>query len=89
MYKIKIVQSHSVRIPYGYNSWLDYWERKSGQKATICHRSLCYDFRNLTGVHVIKVDKTHDDNFYIVPLCENHNKCFEEFNVEGPLTRVN
>lgn len=87
MYKVKIAHGQSGKIPHGYSSWLDYWKKKSGQEGVKCHKSLCYNFRNIVGVHVLKTD-TNDNDLYIVPLCENHKELLEEFNVEGFLIKA-
>jgi hypothetical protein len=54
-------------------SWLDHWENFSGQPVpTYCPGFCCYR-RDLLGVHVKKAE-SDDDNWYIVPLCAEHNR---------------
>jgi hypothetical protein len=62
------------------DSWLDHWERFSGQTATFCGEKSCIN-KDLVGAHVRKVDGT--TKVYIFPLCSQHNK------ESGILTCVN
>lgn len=73
--------------PAGYSSWLDYWEKKSGRRAGICHRDGCMSMAT-DGAHVQLV--SGGDEWYIVPLCHLCNTQFgASFWVDGPLVPVN
>ena len=73
--------------PAGYSSWLDYWEKRSGRKASFCHRNGCMSLAT-DGAHVQLV--SGGDEWYIVPLCHPCNTQFgASFGVEGPLVPVN
>lgn len=86
-YYVKNLREGSRPAPAGYSSWLDYWEKKVGRKAGICHRDGCYS-KAMDGAHVQLV--FGGDEWYIVPLCHNCNTQFgNRFYVEGPLVPVN
>lgn len=87
-YKVKNLNGTTDRLPYGYASWLDFWEKKTNQKATECHAIDCKAKRDLVGAHVKKVGSS-DNSWYIVPLCSGCNQRTDEFTVEGPLVPVN
>ena len=53
-------------------SWLNHWERFSGQSVTYCPASGCLQ-TDLVGAHVQK-DNSSDDKWYIYPLCNAHNQ---------------
>ncbi len=75
------------RVPCGYTSWLDFWEKKSGKKAREC--ACCYKNAEV-GAHVQKAN-SDDRSWYIVPLC-CHCNCIsssEEFTVYDILIPVN
>lgn len=75
------------RVPYGYSSWLDYWEKKTGKKAGECGH--CYE-KAYVGAHVQKANSS-DKSWYIVPLCYkcNQKPSTEEFTVYEDLVPVN
>lgn len=53
-------------------SWLDHWKRFSGRYSTPqCSKLFCYKMAEV-GAHVQK-DSDLDRNWYIVPLCRQHN----------------
>jgi hypothetical protein len=52
-------------------SWLDHWERFSGQSPTLCPVAECLNFLEV-GAHVQKTGFT-DTGWYIIPLCQKHN----------------
>jgi len=56
--------------PAGYTSWLDFWEKKKGKKATICEAKSCSGNPDVGG-HVIKSGEGSKE--YILPLCYSHN----------------
>ncbi len=58
-------------------SWLDHWKKFSNQSQTSCSVKGCYD-KVEVGAHVQK-DSYTDKSWYIIPLCQTHNKA------DGPL----
>ena len=54
----------------GYTSWLDFWEKKKGKKATKCEAMSCSGNPDVGG-HVIKSGEGGKE--YILPLCSSHN----------------
>ena len=60
--------------PYGFVSWLDFWEKKSGRKAEDCFAMSCNGNAD-EGSHVIKLGE--GDNEYILPLCYRHKNLSE------------
>ena len=56
--------------PAGYDSWLDFWEKKKGQKATKCKVLACGGPSDLGG-HVLKVGEEGKE--YILPMCTSCN----------------
>jgi hypothetical protein len=75
--------------PAGYNSWLDYWEDKSGMTAWRCSATDCMSYGriNLVGAHVQKAYST-DQRWYIVPLCKSCNTRNDVFEVDAELVPV-
>jgi hypothetical protein len=75
--------------PAGYSSWLEYWEKKKGKKATKCEVRNCSGKPDLGG-HVIKVGEGGKE--YILPMCSSCNnkpdtEIFEAW--DGDLVPVN
>lgn len=60
-------------------SWMEYWEKMSGQKTTYCLAVGCVG-KDLAGAHVQKAD-ARDENWYIYPLCSLHNEPAKELEV--------
>ncbi len=58
------------KAPYGYISWLDFWEKKSGKKAHECAHCRA---KATVGAHVQKAS-IEDRRWFIVPLCEKCNQ---------------
>lgn len=56
--------------PSGYTSWLDFWEKKKGRKATNCEVKSCNGNADLGG-HVIKSGEGGKE--YILPMCYSCN----------------
>jgi len=56
--------------PAGYASWLDFWEKKKGTKATKCEVMGCARTPDLGG-HVIKTGEGGKE--YILPMCYSCN----------------
>lgn len=87
-YKISNISGSSSKasLPTGYSSWIDFWEKKSGRKATYCKCTTC--LKSATdGAHVYV--EGHGQSWYITPLCHEHNMSTDSFWVEGPLVPVN
>ena len=85
--KVKNINGSSrFPAPSGYDSWLDYWERKSGERATYCGASGCWR-TDLVGAHVQKVGG-YDNRWYITPLCKSCNQRSDEFEVYTTLVPV-
>ena len=87
MIKVKNVNGSSrFSSPAGYNTWLDYWEAKSGKTASRCSATDCHQSGrwNLVGAHVQKV-YGYDNRWYIVPLCRGCNTRTDEFYVDETL----
>lgn len=91
MTKVKNVNGSGFYFgaPSGYSSWLDYWEKVTGRRATRCSAIDCHQSRSLctlVGAHVIKVGSS-DRHYYIVPLCSGCNKRTDEFWVDEELVQ--
>ena len=56
--------------PYGYTSWLDFWEKKQGKKASSCEVLHCNGKAEVGG-HVYKVRESSKE--YILPMCYDCN----------------
>ena len=87
MTKVKnVVGSSRFPVPFGYSSWLDYWEKQTGESATSC--GTCGMFAAAeVGAHVQKADST-DKRYYITPLCRRCNQRTDEFYVNTKLVPV-
>lgn len=84
LYKVHNLQEGSRPAPDGYNSWIEYWEYATGNKAGLCRVSTCLAYAE-DGAHV-QLDDPNDNRWYIVPMCHFHNCQFgEHFTVDGPL----
>lgn len=90
MIKVQNVNGSSrFENPVGYNTWLEYWETKTGKSAWRCSAIDCHKFGrvNLVGAHVKKVG-SYDNSWYIVPLCRGCNNRVDEFYVDETLVPV-
>lgn len=90
MIKVQNVNGSSrFESPVGYNTWLEYWEAKTGKSAWRCSAIDCHKSGrvNLVGAHVKKVG-SYDNNWYIVPLCRGCNSRVDEFYVDETLVPV-
>lgn len=81
-----VVGSSRFSAPYGYSSWLDYWEKYVGRKVNICGAIECSN-DDLVGAHVQKANST-DGRYYITPLCRACNQRIGEFDVYFELVPV-
>lgn len=70
----------------GESSWLEYWEKKTGKKATRCGATDCHSTGTLVGAHVQKV--FGGSELYITPLCTGCNQRSDNFWVDTELVRV-
>ncbi|MBO7617858.1 MAG: hypothetical protein J6T22_11685 [Bacteroidales bacterium] len=70
MEKVKNVQGH-YNVPAGYDTWLNYWERKKKKTVKICQKNGCKETENLEGGHVHIVGD--EETVYLVPICHKHN----------------
>ena len=75
-----------LRPSTGESSWLEYWEKQVGHKAS--HYGHCGDpnHNNLVGAHVQKV--YGGEEIYITPLCRGCNQLTDSFWVNTELVRV-
>lgn len=86
-YFVKNLKEGSRPVPSGYSSWLDYWEKQTGLKASQCHKIGCLATAT-DGAHVKLVNGGNE--WYIVPLSHNCNtQRGDSFWVTGPLVPVN
>ena len=60
-------------------SWLKHWKNFSGQITICCIEPSCTNIK-LVGAHVQKANST-DNEWYIIPLCKEHNKNQDELDV--------
>lgn len=60
-------------------SWLKHWENYSKQTVNFCCEKSCLN-KDLVGAHVQKAGSP-DSNWYIIPLCNAHNKATGEIEV--------
>jgi len=81
-----VIGSSRFPAPEGYSSWLDYWEKKTGTKKSICGVDGCSK-KDLVGAHVQKVNSI-DQKWYITPICSDCNKRTDEFDVVWELVPV-
>jgi len=78
--------SSRFSAPAGYDSWLDYWEKQTGEKAYYCSALDCNN-TDLVGAHVQKAN-SDDRSYYIVPLCNACNQREGNFYVSAKLVPV-
>lgn len=79
MVKVKnIVGTSDKKCKCG--DWLKHWENKSSKPLPPSCREITCSEKELVGAHVKKVNST-DNNHYIVPLCQSHNKSDKEFDI--------
>ena len=89
MVKVKNLNNTSDKQPKGYDTWLEFWEGKTGKTADHCGASDCTvkGRNNLVGAHVKKVG-VGDDRHYITPLCKGRNNRTGEFYVDTELVHA-
>lgn len=88
-YKVKNLNGTSDnKLPVGYDSWIDYWSKVTGEVPLFCAHPDCLIIAS-HGAHVKLVDSSNNA-WYITPLCPKHNLAEKEvFFVSGPLAPVN
>lgn len=59
-------------LPSWCSCWLDYWEKKKGEKACRCAK--CGRYHDLVGAHVYCRTKDGRMAVFIVPLCSSCNQ---------------
>ena len=79
-----VLDTKDETIPNGYNSFLDYWEKKSGKACPKECQAISLHFKDdgtpadatdLVGAHVrIDGKSCPDDEAWIVPLCKHCNR---------------
>jgi hypothetical protein len=68
-------------------SWLNHWKNFSGQKLSdYCSEEKCINPPTV-GAHVQR-DTITDNNWYIVPLCDKHNKAVSSMNIVNSVVLV-
>jgi hypothetical protein len=89
MVKVKNLNGTSDKQPKGYDTWLEFWEGKTGKTADHCGATDCNvkGRSNLVGAHVKKVG-AGDDSHYITPLCKGCNQRTDEFYVDTELVHA-
>ena len=77
------------RIPAGYKSWLDYYQRLTNKTDLTCSVAGCNN-KATDGAHVYNT-KTHSKAKYIVPLCHSCNMSQSELSLKQgiPLVSAN
>ena len=75
-----------LRPSTGESSWLEYWEKQVGHKASHCGHCGDHNHNNLVGAHVQKV--YGGEEIYITPLCRGCNQLTGSFWVNTELVRV-
>ncbi len=68
------------------DSWLAHWEKYSGVEPGNCVEKDCKS-KATVGAHVRK-DSDTDSSWYIIPLCDTHNKKADEMELRGTPTLV-
>jgi len=58
-------------------SWLNHWEKLSGQATMFCVERTCTS-KDLVGAHVQRLG---DSAWYIIPLCNKHNQTASSIDV--------
>ena len=68
-------------------SWLNHWQKFSGQSLpAYCPEKDCIE-TNLVGAHVQKAFSV-EDKWYIIPLCKTHNKSSQTIEVLDSINLV-
>ena len=73
---IQNINGTSERLPAGYSSWQDFWEKKTGRRA-----------QNDVGGHVKKAS-SHDNAWYIADLTYAQNAKREPYEYSNVLAKL-
>jgi len=60
----------AYKVPDGYESWLDYWEKNTGRSAKECLNINCENTEDIEGCHVDVVGKS---GVWLLPMCRSCN----------------
>lgn len=60
----------TFKVPDGFESWLDYWEKNTGRSAEKCLNINCENTNNLEGCHV---DVDGKSGIWLIPMCQGCN----------------
>lgn len=84
--RVRNINDPSV-TPCKCGSWINHWKKITNKSPLICSREGCMETRDLVGAHVQYIDE--DATWYIVPLCDTHNKQFgQEFTIKDNVPRA-
>lgn len=84
---MKNVMSASVTPPpRGFSSRLEYWEKATGRKASICAHEICgrRATEGAIALRAFSADKAH----YVFPACETCARRTEMLYVIGPIVKI-
>lgn len=87
-YNVHNLKEEKRDVPTSYKSWLDYWEKATGEIDPLCKRVDCInpDLAYATDGSHVQLDDPNGDEWWITPLCHKCNTQFgEHFTVYGPL----
>ncbi|MDR0677050.1 MAG: hypothetical protein LBF97_08480 [Elusimicrobiota bacterium] len=73
---IKNIHGTAERLPIGYDTWQDFWEKKTGEKA-----------KGDVGGHVKKVD-SYDNSWYIADITHAQNSLTEPYEYFSKLAKL-
>lgn len=76
------IKGTSDRRPKGeFDSWLDFWEKRTNKISSWCARKGCDNISEVGG-HVQEHGKSTRNYWYIVPLCKKCNNSYNETSFE-------
>lgn len=82
MPKVKNINGTSTATsPCKCGSWINHWKKHSKYNTTICSELNCTQTKNIVGAHVQKTNT--DMSWYIIPLCDSHNKTKGELEISN------
>jgi hypothetical protein len=83
---MKIKSSANVQEACSCGSWLQHWEKFSGQHTWYCQVIACLN-RDIVGARV-QIAGDNDKSWYIYPLCKTHSKSSAELEVNDTFALV-
>lgn len=87
--RVHNVIGSSNRIkPFGFASWIEYYEKETGNDCRFCYAKDCTNPGPIYGAHVFPITNNPNSNEYIVPLCATCNQKNEEFLVRDLLVET-